>query len=143
MHLATASQTRPLATSGSTADRTPQEGPISWCLSSGEGERVGSVEVESAHDGSVSVGSGSSEAFGDVVVTTRDGSASGGMFVTTGGACLGTAEGSADTGGDVTLRAGRSDGTTVGTVTIRSGADGDDGDDDDLSKSSCKATGAM
>ena len=56
---------------------------------------------------------------------------------------LGTAEGSADTGGDVTLRAGRSDGTTVGTVTIRSGADGDDGDDDDLSKSSCKATGAM
>ena len=51
---------------------------------------MGSVAVESAHGGSVSVGSGSSEAFDDVVVTTRDGSeTSGGMFVTTGGACLG------------------------------------------------------
>jgi hypothetical protein len=96
--------------------------------SGGEVEHEGSVKVESTHGGSVSVGIGSSEASGDVVVTTGDDSErSGEILGTTGeGAAgtgkmrtlvLGTTERSADTGGDVTRRAGRSGGTTGGTVT--------------------------
>jgi hypothetical protein len=81
--------------------------------SGGEDEHRGSVEVESAHGGHVSVGSGSSEASGDVMVTTGDGSErSGDMDGGAAGAgkmgtlVLGATEGSADTGGDGSLSCG-------------------------------------